>query len=236
MIPIHYLGGKFRTQKPISTFLNTVIKENNIENYYEPFCGSCWITHNIECRDRHASDIHPDLIALWKALQGGWEPPTAISEQEYQDIRYQPSSALRGFVGFACSFGGKWFGGYARSRRERNYCLDGKNSIMRRVPKLKDVEFQCISYNQLNPTGALIYCDPPYADTTSYSMKFDSEQFWHKVRQWSQTNKVYVSEYIAPDDFECVLEMQTKTDLKDKNNQLIPRVERLFTYKGNAHV
>lgn len=232
MIPIHYLGGKFRTQKPISLFLNTKIKEYDIEDYYEPFCGSCWIAHNIECKNRYASDIHPDLIALWKALQGGWEPPTKVSEQEYQDIRYQPASALRGFVGFACSFGGKWFGGYARSKRARNYTLDGRNSILRRLPKLMDVQFQCTSYTYLKPENAVIYCDPPYENTTKYSMIFDHVQFWNVMRQWSQNNKVYISEYKAPADFECILEIQTKTDLKDKNNRLIPRVERLFTYKG----
>lgn len=107
---------------------------------------------------------------------------------------------------------------------------------MRKIKKLEDVEFQCVPYHQLNPTDALVYCDPPYNGTTKYSMEFDSSTFWAVMRKWSQTNKVYVSEYIAPDDFECVLEMQTKTDLRDKDSQLIPRVERLFTYKGTAHV
>jgi DNA adenine methylase len=232
---MHYLGGKFRTQKQISAFLNQKIQEHSITEYYEPFCGSCWITHNIICEYRYASDIHPDLIFMWKALQGGWEPPGSITEEEYRYLRQQHISALRGFVGFACSFGGKWFGGYARCNRERNYCRDGKNSILRRLPKLMDVKFRHISYDQLHPRNALVYCGPPYANTTKYTMKFDSTKFWEVMREYSLYNKVYISEYTAPNDFECVLEIQTKTDLKDKNNQMIPRTERLFTYKGNSN-
>jgi DNA adenine methylase len=231
-----YLGGKFRTQKPISSVLNAYITENHIETYYEPFCGSCWITKNIQCRNRYASDIHPDLILMWKALQEGWMPPAQVSEEEYAELKHAPSSALRGFVGFACSFGGKWFGGYARNNRgnknTREYCQEGRNSLFRRLPDLTDVQFQCISYNYLNPVNSVVYCDPPYEGTTKYSMMFDHTMFWNVMRKWSLHNKVFISEYKAPDDFECVLEVQTKTDLKDKNNQLIPRTERLFTYKG----
>ena len=51
------------------------------------------------------------------------------------------------------------------------------------------------------------------------------------MRNWSKNNDVYISEYVAPDDFECVLEIQTKTDIRNGKNQLDKRVEKLFKYK-----
>ena len=47
----------------------------------------------------------------------------------------------------------------------------------------------------------------------------------------SKDNIVLISEYWMPDDFECVLEIQTKTDIRNGNNQLDKRVEKLFKYK-----
>lgn len=81
--------------------------------------------------------------------------------------------------------------------------------------------------------NALIYCDPPYASTTGYkgTGKFNHEQFWQWVREMSKENHVYVSEYVAPDDFKVVWQTQTTTDMRTKNGSS-PRVEKLFKYKG----
>jgi hypothetical protein len=42
---------------------------------------------------------------------------------------------------------------------------------------------------------------------------------------------IFISEYNAPSDFECVKTIEHKTIL-DKNSQY-PRVEKLFRYIGN---
>ncbi len=82
--------------------------------------------------------------------------------------------------------------------------------------------------------GSMVYLDPPYANTTGYGAtgSFDSGQFWSIVRKVSEEHDVYVSEYTAPPDFKCVLEISTKTDLRSKNGVGEPRIERLFKY-GN---
>ena len=89
-------------------------------------------------------------------------------------------------------------------------------------------------YLEHEPDNMLIYCDPPYANTTTYSAcdKFDSNLFWKVMRRWSKNNKVIISEYSAPEDFQCVLEIPTKTIIRDVNNKPLQSVERLFTYKG----
>ena len=56
---------------------------------------------------------------MWQGLQSGWTPPDVITKEEYKYIREHKDEnpALTGFVGFGCSFGGKWFGGLARNKR-----------------------------------------------------------------------------------------------------------------------
>ena len=78
----------------------------------------------------------------------------------------------------------------------------------------------------------MIYCDPPYADTTGYSGvdAFDSSKFWDVMREWSKTNTVYVSEFNAPADFEAVWEKPYKVQMC-KEQQLV--TEKLFKMKGN---
>ena len=98
----------------------------------------------------------------------------------------------------------------------------------------EDVKFEYKNYKEwMDIKGALIYCDPPYSETTQpYGTgDFNTEEFWDVMRNWSKNNDVYISEYVAPDDFECVLEIQTKTDIRNGNNQLDKRVEKLFKYK-----
>lgn len=121
---MQYIGGKFRIAKFIVPVLNRLRGDRD---YLEPFIGAA----NIFCKipgTRIGSDSHPDLILLLQAVRDGTIAfPDAVSEEEYQRIRREPPSALRGFVGFGCSFAGKWFGGYARDpRSDRNYAISNR--------------------------------------------------------------------------------------------------------------
>ena len=226
---MQYLGGKARVGTKIVEVLTRLRKTK--QPFVEPFCGACWITARMPGR-RFASDIQPDLILLWQALQRGWVPPEFISEAQYQELRVAPPSALRGFVGFGCSFGGKFFGGYARGGSGRNYASNARNSLLKKCRELEGVSFRCADYRSLTLRGCFVYCDPPYAGTTGYSNDFDSSVFWDKVREWSKLNTVVVSEYVAPGDFECIASFPTRTDMRDSDCNA--RVERLFVLKGDS--
>lgn len=79
---------------------------------------------------------------------------------------------------------------------------------------------------------SVIYCDPPYQGTTQYGAvnSFNWEKFWDWCRSQSMAgNKIFVSEYKAPDDFDCVLEIETKLDVRTKDGKQPTRTERIFS-------
>ena len=181
------------------------------------------------------NEINTSIGMFYSALQNGWVPPKDVSEEEYKALRHAEDSALRGFVGMVCSFGGKWFGGYAReSSGTQNYATFGHNVAMRTAPKLQDAVITWMDYKDMYiPDGSLVYCDPPYAGTSGYNKsKFDHDAFWQWVRDLSRRCTVFVSEYTAPADFECVWERERSCGLGDgKNGSGSTRIERIFRLK-----
>lgn len=230
---MRYFGGKARIGKYIVNYLNSIRKDG--QPYIEPFVGGGWVMSLMD-GERYAYDKHPYLIDMYQALQDGWIPPTELSKGEYYHIKenQDENPALTGFVGFGCSFAGKWFGGYAHSK-DRNYCLNAHNSILKKMKNMQDVTFGCEDYRDLNPTGALVYCDPPYKGTTQYGKivgEFNSNEFWDYMREWSKDNMVVISEYNAPDDFVEVWRKETKTDIRNRKNEKEDRIEKLFVHKS----
>lgn len=225
---MQYLGGKFRTRKAIAEVLRSL---RNGRAYFEPFCGACWVLQEMD-GERMASDGNEALITMYQALRAGWIPPSSVSEQEYVDIkvRKDASDPLTAFVGFGCSFGGKWFAGYARNKRGENYAQQARTSLLAQLPLIRDVRFIYGDYREFSPVRCLVYCDPPYEGMTAYGAfkGFDHAVFWETMRAWSRFNVVVVSEYQAPPDFKCIAEIPTHTALRE-GGKVSPRIERLFT-------
>jgi DNA adenine methylase len=231
---MHYLGGKFRVAKDIAIIVESYRQED--QPYLEPFVGAGWVLQEV-VGQRMASDINPYLIELYKALQRGWIPPSQVSESEYHEAKVGDFCPpyLRAFIGFGCSWGGKWFGGYARDpKSDRNYALNAQRSLLKALPRIQDVSFHIREYTDWSPQELMIYCDPPYENTTAYSAapNFNYPKFWAMMRSWSNRNTVLISSYYAPPDFETVWSKETKTDLGNSKGEKIPRLERLFKYHG----
>ena len=230
---MQYFGGKQRISKQIVEVLNEYRKGN--QPLVEPFVGGCNIISKMS-GERYCYDINEYLIEMYKAVQNGWTPPAIITEEEYDYIRNNKDEdkPLTGFVGIGCSYSGKWFGGYARNKTGRNYCLNAHNSILKQLNEIRDIKFDCKDYKELEFDGCLIYCDPPYKDTTKYPIigEFNTEEFWNVMRNWSKNNIVIISEYEAPYDFECIKEIHTKTDIRNSDGKRESRVERLFKFKN----
>jgi DNA adenine methylase len=171
-----------------------------------------------------------------QGVQNGYELPELITEEQYKYIREHKdeNKILTGFVGFGCSFGGKWFGGYARNKTNTNYALQSKKSLLKDMDNLMTTQFTCQDYlDVIIPNNSIVYADPPYNNTTGYGKdKFNSDEFWEYMRVISKNNKVFISEQTAPNDFECVWEKEfTRTLDVNKDNQF-KVTEKLFTYKN----
>lgn len=232
---MRYLGGKGRIARDVATFIAS--RTDGCTAYYEPFVGSAAIISQFDQgMPRYASDASLDLILMFQALQQGWMPPCDVPEEMYAEQRVAPPSALRGFVGYGCSWSGKFFGGYARGEG-RNYAREAAKSVCERAGHMRDVVFTHCHYADISIMGrALIYCDPPYAGTTMYAQgAFDSDYFWQQVRVWSgQGHMVLVSEYAAPDDFDCVWQQARSTNIRPKNGNE-QRIEKIFIHNGTCH-
>lgn len=181
------------------------------------------------------NDLHEYLIALLKGIQDGYDLPDEITEAQYRFIRDNKdlNPALTGFTGFGCSFGGRFFEGYARSADHTNFAAQSKKSILRDMQSLKTAEICCGDYRDVHiPPGAVIYADPPYYGTKGYThIKFDHNAFWVAMRLLAETgHKVFISEQQAPQGFNCVWEKPfTRTLDRNKQNQF-KVTEKLFTY------
>jgi DNA adenine methylase len=146
---MHYFGGKYRIADKIADFINPLFKPN--QYYVEPFVGGASILTKITNPLRIASDANETLITMWKALANGWTPPNFVSENEYAEIKEKndKNDPLTAFVGFGCSYSGKWFGGYARDDTTRNYAMNAANSLYKKNKCLVNVEWQCGDYKNI---------------------------------------------------------------------------------------
>lgn len=252
---MQYLGGKSRISRPISEVINEIFRrqEQNKQGYFANnkqdvgrererervfvslFCGTCSIESKVNADVKILNDKHEYLIEMFKALQNGYILPDTITEEQYKYIRENKDKdkALSGFVGFGCSFGGKWFGGYARNKTGTNYCLQSKKSLLKDFVGLNNAIFTCLDYKDVKiPENAIVYCDIPYKSTTGYSLgKFDTDEFWCYNRELSKNNIVLTSEQEAPGDFICIWQKEfvRKLDNVNQNRKIV--YEKLFIHE-----
>lgn len=230
-----YMGSK---AKYAAEILPIILKNRQRgQLYIEPFAGGMNMIDKVE-NPRIANDLNPYLIEMFRALQNGWNPPEYITKEQHAFIRENKKiDALTGWVGFNCSYSGVFFGGFAgvvltKENILRNYQDEAIRNVEKQMTRLKGVLFSCRKYNDIHiPVGSIVYCDPPYENTSGYKVEsFDHLAFWQWVRQISQHSEVYVSEYNAPPDFECIWSKTVKSSLSanGKSGKSIESVEKLF--------
>lgn len=228
---MQYLGGKSRIAKQISEVLN----KNKKECFVSLFCGGCSVESLVISEIKIINDSHPYVIAMWKDAQNGRDFPDNVSEEEYKIIKgkIDEDMGLSGFVGFGCSFGGKWWGGYARQTKGLNYSLTAKRSVAKKMKGLSNAKFLNRDYRSVEiPENSLVYCDPPYKGTTDYSnsKEFSHDEFWNYIRELSKSNMVFVSELNAPEDFSVVWEKEFTRNLDA--SVVFKSTEKLFVHKS----
>ncbi len=199
---MQYLGGKARLGGQIVRAILDDLGVQRLGVVADLCAGAGGVTHRLaDVSERViAVEAHPGLVALHKAVQGGWVPPEHVSEEEYKALRHgDPAEPLVAFVGFGCSFGGKWWGGYARGgARNPNqvYASCSSRALVRDART--NVEHVCGDALTWSGEVEIAYCDPPYEGTTGYAAVAAAEPgaWWRKLQSLADRGVAcYLSEY-----------------------------------------
>lgn len=252
-MPIKYMGSKSRIAKYIVPIIQKYIDKYQPIFYLEPCVGGANVIDKIKHPNKFGSDKNKYLIALLKHVQSGGQLYESVSKELYDKARTAFNNGDTsefenweiGNIGSIASFNGRWFdGGYAKpgyektknGLRYRDYYREAKDNLMKQVEDLKGIIFSAHDYRDYtgvdSPSGAVIYVDPPYANTKQYknATQFDYDEFWQTMRDWSKNNIVIISEQNAPDDFEVIWEQPVSRSIKATDKSV--SVEKLFKYKG----
>ena len=215
--------------------LPIILKDRSKDQFYvEPFVGGANVIDKVHGH-RIGSDSNKYLIALLKAMKDEWTPPY-VDKDFYEKIKSTPENYSDELVGFAATqltYGSKWFDSYRRdSVGLRDYAQEAINNINKQSSNLEGIEFICSDYSDLEiPPNCIIYCDPPYCSTTRYTGvdPFNTIEFWDWCSKMViKGHSVFVSEYTAPDDWNCVWEKRVNSSLT-KDTGCKKQIEKLFT-------
>jgi DNA adenine methylase len=255
---MRYLGGKARLAKRICAILEQ--HRSPGQRFVDVFTGGANIVAGMgDHGPRVANDGCEPLIALYKTWLEGWRPPADVSEELYREIkaRQDPTDPLTAFVGFGCSFGGKWFGSYARccvkpgtrwrvasdypGAEPANFADTTARTLARKLSRCRDVQFTCQDFAAVEILpGDLVYCDSPYFGTEAYDYfdGFDYPKYVDKLTEWAQFADVFVSEYAAQaPNWEPVAEFpHTRKGLRAKQTNIehLYRVRKVTEAQGSA--
>lgn len=238
---MRYVGSKKRLALKILEVVQEIRGCGARNTYIEPFLGGANSFKVISPHFDNAVGIElcEDIALMWQAVKDGWTPVTDVSEEEYAELRSSTPSALRGFVGIGGSFGGKWFGGYARGNKcdgsPRNYLSESARAVLKNSDAIKRATIMHGDYTMAPVTSdCVVYCDPPYTGTLPYGSvgEFDSFRFWSVCESWASAGAaVLVSEYTAPDAWDVVREFPHRRSVSSVGNRCAT-VERLFMLRS----
>jgi DNA adenine methylase len=241
------MGSKYKIGKRIIEAIKNDLKDQSTSEmtWVEPFAGSLGMLFHTGgiFGKRIASDVDEDVITLWQRMQEGYVPPEDVTYEFRKTIKEDQSlfpSELIAFVKYGCSFGGAPWGGFAKpDSRSQNYPAEASRLCRKKIARCMDVDFFHCGYQDLEKIAGtkfnkqtVIYCDPPYANTTGYSKDgFNHQEFWvWCVEMAKRGSIVYVSEYSKPDsvDADLIWEMTRKNALSQKTKV---QTEKLYRVK-----
>ena len=236
-----YLGSKNRIAKHILPIMLKEANEKGITTWVEPFVGGANMIDKVPNNfQRIGIDYNAHTIEALIAIRDYADKlPNDVSEEYYKSLKGTEPNPVTSLIRFGASFGGKFEDGFARGKtnkgESRNYWQETVRNAQKQSPNLQGVKFIHGSYDEYSDfENCLIYLDPPYFQTTSYKTgTFDHDKFWDWCRKMSEKNSVFISEYVAPNDFECVWQGEVKTNFASQRSEATHNaVEKLFRLKN----
>lgn len=235
-----YMGSKRRIAKHIIPIMVAEADQRGIINWIEPFVGGANLIDKVPARfNRVGYDFNDHLIFALKDIRDIPDDlPENITDEYYRSLIGTVPASITSYIRFVCSFGGKFEAGLAREKPDsksaierghvRNFALEGKRNAEKQSPLIQGVDFIHADYRDLSFKDSLIYCDPPYQNTSGYKTgDFDSEEFFEWCRAQAKDNIVFVSEYSAP--FKEVWSGEIKTNFSSSRKAATHKaVEKLF--------
>lgn len=234
-----YMGSKNRIAKYIVPILENSFIENECIDLIDACTGGANLIDKVRfTQNLFAYDVNEYIISMWQELQRGWIPDF-VSRELYKKImndKEKYPKHLVGWVGVACSYSGKWFGGYAgetiTKQGVRNYQTEALSNLKKQINCLGKVKFNCVSLFELNPINkSLIYCDIPYRDTTGYKDNFNHDAFYKWCFKMKELGHIiFISEYNMPKEFTEVWSIEVKSSFSANGNigGSIKSLEKLF--------
>jgi len=231
-----YQGSKNRHAKEILPIILADRKEG--QYFYDMMCGGGNICDKVD-GNIIANDFNKYVVEALKLIKDNPENlpknNSETSEEYYKIIRTcERDIGLKGYYGFALSYGGKWFGGWRRDKMgKRDYVAEAYRNAVKQSPNLQNIQFTNLSYDAvpLQP-NSIIYLDPPYRDTTKYKTgAFDYDKFYQWcIDKHNEGHQVFISEYYMPEQFKCVWSKEVNSSLtKDTGSK--KNIEKLFIVK-----
>lgn len=207
LYPIKWTGSKTSSVDQILKMI-----PNNIENYYEPFCGSFRIGYSLMSIDKinecfYLSDANIHLINLWNRIINNSDEIIQSYENHYLNFKNQGKSyyfetreqfnkdkkpedflfiirnSCNGLIRFNSKGNFNASVGYGR-----NGCLPEtlRKSIAEFDENFKRNKtfLKCCSYKEINPKeNDYLYLDPPYSGhEKAYGQDFKFDDFWEWVK------------------------------------------------------
>lgn len=232
---MHYLGSKARHASDIIAI--TCATRRPDQFYVEPFVGGGNMINKVpQGAGRIANDKNYGMVALLDQLGNhGWVPPETMTQAQWGKIMKQkcealdqPGRALFAFAATGPTFGSMWCGQWAKDYEgmEGTRYRQARDAALRDAPGLAGIKFYDGEFDAFEiPPGSLVYCDPPYSNTTEYSGAVrriaaddtKSTNQWKPSKFWRWCDdlidikgcSVYVSEYTGP---EAAIYSPAKTD------------------------
>lgn len=229
-----YMGSKNRIAKHLLPIMLAECEKHGITKWVEPFVGGANMIDKVpDSFERVGYDLNDHVIHALIDIRDNVESlPDSISEDEYKSYKGLPPQSITSWARFACAYAGIFEEKLAIDRRKgrKPAAKQATMNALKQSPKIQNVQFICDSYENLDFTNALIYCDPPYQGTSGYKTgAFDHGKFFEWCREQAKKNIVFVSEYNAPDDFECVWQGEIKTNFASQRKSATHNaVEKLF--------